>query len=332
MRSEVGPRAFLPLTSSIDVVVPVSNGWELTQSCLEHLRAQTLPHAVIVCDNGSTDGTPTRLRSSFPEARLVALGTNLGFSAACNRGAAAGSGEIIVLLNNDVDCRPDFLERLVAPFENAERVGSVAALLLKPEEDRIESFGLAVDPTLAGFPRLRGLPATKAQAAKPLLLGPSGAAGAYRRDAWEEVGGLDDGVFSYAEDVDLALRLRAADWSTVGAGDAVAIHIGSASAGPRSAWQRYQSGFARGYFMHRYGVLHSRVGVRAFATEAIVVLADALVFSHDLAALRGRIAGWRADRAPRKLRPTSDAIDSRIGFLDSLRLRFDVFTDRESRG
>lgn len=320
--SEVAP--------SIDVVVPVRNRWELTESCLEHLRLQTAPHTVIVCDNGSTDGTPERLRDSFPEVRVVELGANFGFSVACNRGVHAGNGEIVVLLNNDVDCRPEFLERLVAPFDHDERLGSVAALLLKPGEERIESFGLTADPTLAGFPRLRGLPVQAVQATRPVLVGPSGAAGAYRRQAWDEVRGLDEGVFSYGEDVDLALRLREAGWSTTEASDARALHIGSASAASRSAWQRYQGGFARGYFLRRYGILRSTAGVRAGATEAIVVLADALIFSRDLAALRGRVAGWRAaDARPRNRRPPQESIDARLTFWESLRLRFEVFTERE---
>jgi N-acetylglucosaminyl-diphospho-decaprenol L-rhamnosyltransferase len=314
----------------VDVVVPVHNRWDLTERCLEHLRLQTLPHTVIVCDNGSTDGTPERLRASFPEVRVVELGANVGFSVACNRGEHAGNGEIVVLLNNDVECPPEFLECLVVPFRAEERIGSVAALLVKPGAKQIESFGLVADPTLAGYPRLRGLPAAAAQGLQPVLVGPSGAAGAYRSRAWEAVGGLDEGVFSYGEDVDLALRLRTAGWSTAGASDAVAVHLESASAVRRSAWQRYQAGFSRGYFLRRYGVLRSRAGARAIATEAIVVLGEALVFSHDLAALRGRILGWRAAGGrPRNIRPPREAIDFRITFGESLRLRFAVFTARE---
>ena len=160
-----------------------------------------------------------------------------------------------------------------------------------------------------------------------MLVGPSGAAGAYRREAWEAVGGLDEGVFSYGEDVDLALRLRAAGWSTAGAADAVSVHLGSATAGTRSPSQRYQGGFARGYFLRRYGILRSRVGVRVAATEAVVVLGDALMFSHDLAALRGRFAGWRAASGlPRHRRPPDDAIDDDITFVKSLRLRLGVYS------
>jgi N-acetylglucosaminyl-diphospho-decaprenol L-rhamnosyltransferase len=309
---------------SVDVVVPVRDRWQLTRSCLEHLRAQTLPHTPIVCDNGSTDGTPERLRKSFPDVRLVELGENLGFSVACNRGVEAGSGEVVVLLNNDVDCRPDFLERLVAPLAD-ERVASVAALLLQPGEERIESFGLTADRTLAGFPRLRGLPVAAAAATAPALIGPSGAAGAYRRSAWAGVGGLDDGVLFYGEDVDLALRLLAAGHRTAGAADAVAVHAGSASAGRRSAWQRYQAGFSRAYFLRRYGL-----GAAAALAELAVVLADAAVFSHDLAAARGRLAGWRAAAGlPRNLRPPADALEPSLGLWSGLRLRLGVYTGRE---
>ena len=318
-----------PGSIAIDVVVPVHDGWELTERCLEHLRLQTLPHTVIVCDNGSSDGTPERLRASFPEAQVLELGANLGFSSACNRGVRAGGGEFVVLLNNDVECHPDFLERLVGPFATDGRIGSVTPLLLRPGEEKIDSFGLAVDSTLAGFPRLRDLHLREARGSHPVLLGPTGAAGAYRRIAWEDVGGLDEAVFSYSEDVDLALRLRSAGWSIAEAPEAVAVHLGSATAGHRSSSQRFQGGFARGYFLRRYCVLHSRHAFRAALTEAIVVLGDALVFSHDLAALRGRIAGWRAAAGrPRRPRPPHDAIDRRITLFASLRLRFGMYTGR----
>jgi N-acetylglucosaminyl-diphospho-decaprenol L-rhamnosyltransferase len=318
----------LPTPLSADVIVPVHNGWELTKTCLQFLLAQTTPHTVIVCDNGSTDGTPESVRADFPNVRVLELGANLGFTVACNRGVAAGSSEIAVLLNNDVECPPDFLEQLVAPFGDDPRLGSTAALLLMPGEQHIESFGLAVDPTLAGYPRLRGSPAPNAQSRELVLVGPSGAAGAYRREAWADVGGLDEGVRFYGEDVDLALRLRAAGWSTTAVSAAAAVHLGSASAAHRSAWQRYQGGFARGYFMRRYGVLHSRFAPRAATTEALVVLGDAIVFSHDLAALRGRIAGWRAAGGkPRVARPPQDAIDRRITFLRSVGLRVGVYTE-----
>jgi N-acetylglucosaminyl-diphospho-decaprenol L-rhamnosyltransferase len=313
-------------TALVDIVIPAYNGWSLTRKCLEHLACQTADHRVILCDNGSTDGTPQRLRESFPAVDVIELGANLGFAAACNRGVRAGTSGVVVLLNNDVLCGREFVEHLVAPLFADDRLGSSAALLLQEGERSIESFGLAVDATLAGYPRLRNCAAGEAQADHPTLVGASGAAGAYRRRAWHEVGGLDEGVFAYGEDVDLALRLRASGWPTAAAADAVAVHLGSATAVARSAAQRYSGGYSRGYFIRRYGVLRRRVALRALATEAIAVAGDALVYSHDLAALRGRIAGWRAASGqPRQPYPPDDAIDRTITFAESLRLRRSIY-------
>jgi N-acetylglucosaminyl-diphospho-decaprenol L-rhamnosyltransferase len=316
------------LSQNIDVAIVAYNRYDLTESCLRHLSAQTAPHRVIVVDNGSTDDTSARLRSQWPAAHVERFPDNRGFAEACNRGVAAGTGDLVVLLNNDVDCRPDFLERVVAPLQQDPRVGSVAALMLQPGERLIDSAGLAADVTLGGFPRLQGLDVDRARAERPVLAGPAGTAAAYRRSAWEQVDGLDETIFAYMEDFDLTLRLRAAGWTTALAVDAVGVHLGSATHGHRSAWQRRHGGFGRGYMIRRYGLLRGRTAPRTLATEAVVVVGD-LAISHDLAALRGRIDGWRSGRGrPRLPRPPAEAIDSGIGLRDSLALRRGVYGRR----
>jgi GT2 family glycosyltransferase len=311
---------------TIDVVIPTRDRWDLTERCLRHLREQTGAHRVIVVDNASTDGTPANIRESFSEVLLVETGGNLGFSSACNRGVGAGSGEVVVLLNNDVECGAHFLELLVRPLQDNERVGTVAALLVQPGEQTIDSVGLAADPTLASFPRLRGLPVAEAGAARPVLAGPAGAAGAYRRVAWETVGGLDEHVAFYGEDLDLALRLRGAGWHAAVAPDAIGVHLGSATAGRRSERQRFQSGFARAYFLRRNDILRSRLAARTLLTEVLVILGDATL-ARDLSALRGRVAGWNeAKHAPKTPYPPADTIDATIGFVESMRLRHSIYT------
>jgi N-acetylglucosaminyl-diphospho-decaprenol L-rhamnosyltransferase len=289
---------------SVDVVIVAYNRYDLTESCLRHLAAQTIEHRVIVIDNGSTDETFERIAANWPAVALRRLPENHGFADACNRGVAAGSGEIVVLLNNDVDARPDFLARLVGPLADNPRLGSVAALMLQPgDEQLIDSAGLTADAVLGSFPRLQGLAAAEARRERPLLVGPAGTAAAYRRAAWDQVGGLDD---------------------------AIGVHLGSATHGHRSARQRRNGGFGRGYMIRRYGLLHGRDGPRALATELVVVLAD-LAISRDLQALRGRWEGWRAARrmAPRR-RPPAEAIDTTIGFRDSLAMRRGVYARRSA--
>jgi N-acetylglucosaminyl-diphospho-decaprenol L-rhamnosyltransferase len=304
----------------VDVVVPIHGGRRLTERCLMALGAQTLAHRVIVVDNASPDDSAAAIRTSFPGIDVCALGANRGYASACNAGIAHGAGEAVVLLNNDVIVPPQFLERLLAPLDADTHIGSVASVLLQPGESVIDSAGLTADPTLAGFPRLQGQPERSATTRHPMLLGPTGAAGAYRRAALAEVGGLDERIFLYQEDLDLALRLCAAGWSSVLAHDARAIHLGSATARRGSASQRRHAATARGYLLRRYGILHGRRAARALATEAIVVAGDAAL-SHDLAALRGRLAGWRDARRTVQSKPPGDGLDSTIGFLTSLRLR-----------
>jgi N-acetylglucosaminyl-diphospho-decaprenol L-rhamnosyltransferase len=282
---------------------------------------------VIVSDNGDSDETSEGVVREWPAVRLLRSQRQLSFATACNRGVDAGGGEVVVLLNNDVYCRPDWLERLVAPLEVEPDTGSVACLLVQPGERLIDSVGLCADPTLAGFPRLAGLPVARAAEERPQLVGPAGAAGAYRRSAWEQVGGLDEGIFAYSEDLDLALHLREAGWGVAMAPGAVGVHVGSATHGHRSAWQRRHAGFARGYLLRRYGILRGRHAIRALATEAAVALGDAAI-SRDFAALSGRVAGWRSAGGVARRQAPADALDSRIGIRDSVALRMNAYARR----
>jgi N-acetylglucosaminyl-diphospho-decaprenol L-rhamnosyltransferase len=319
------------MSLTVDVAVVAYNRFDLTESCLRHLDAQTREHRLIVCDNGSTDGTAERVAAGWSAAKVVRLETNRGFAEACNAAVAAGDGDVVVLLNNDVDCRPDFIERVVARLEADPSLGSVAGLCIRPDGQRIDSIGLTTDRTLSPFPRLQGRPVEEAASPSPVLVGPAGTAAAYRRVAWTNAGGLDERIFAYGEDFDLALRLRAAGWHTVAAPDAVGVHLGSATYGHRTAWQRRHGGFGRAYLVRRYGVLGSRSGLRTALTELIVIAGDAII-SRDLAALEGRIAGWRAAAGlPRRTRPPASAIDEGIKLRDAINLRRGVYAHYEPR-
>jgi N-acetylglucosaminyl-diphospho-decaprenol L-rhamnosyltransferase len=316
---------------SIDVVVVAFERWDLTASCLDHLRRQTVEHRVILVDNGSGDDSVARVRTQFPDVHVIELGERRGFPAACNAGAAAGDGDVIAQINNDVDCRPDFLEQLVAPMESDATVGLVSCLLLRPD-GTIDSAGLTCDRTLAAFQRFHRLPLTSELPQRPVATGPAGAAALIRRRAWEDVGGWDELIFYYSEDLDLDLRVRIGGWRHAVASGAVATHVGSATAGHRTPWQRYHGGFGRGYMLRRYGVLRSQVVARALLTEAIAVAGDALI-ARDLAAARGRLAGWRAAGARSRLpMPPADAIDNGISVRDSLRLRHGIYFGQRPPG
>jgi GT2 family glycosyltransferase len=307
---------------TIDVVITTHQGWELTKQCLEHLREQTVPHTVIVSDSASTDGTPDNVRTFFPYVKLLTDVDDPGYAAATNHGVAAGSGEVVVLLNNDTFCRPDFLEHVVAAFED-ERIGAVAPLTVRSDECTIDSVGLTADVTLAPFIRLTGRPIEDAASERPLLVSPGGGADAYRRSAWTEAGGLEERLSFYGADLDLALLLHSLGWTTVAAPAAVAVHIRSATSGHRSKRARQSGGWARGFLIRRWGVLRGRAAVRTVVTEALVILAD-MALARDTVAIRSRINGWRAARGVPRRDVPGGALDREIGFLQSLRFRWSV--------
>jgi GT2 family glycosyltransferase len=305
---------------SVDVVITTRDGWEFTRRCLEHLAKQTVGHEVIVSDGASTDGTPEHIRARFPEVKLIAHRWDPGYAAATNRGVEAGNGDVILLLNNDAYCRPDFIEQLVEGFAD-ESVGAVAPVTVRVDEVTIDGVGLTLDATLAPFIRLSGQPVYDATADRPILVFPGGGADAYRRSAWVEAGGFDEHLSFYGADVDLGLRIRSKGWRTASAPRAIAVHVRSATSEHRSQRARESGGWARGFLLRRWSVLRSRAAVRALATELLVALGE-IALSRDTVAARSRISGWRCAGSLPRLTVPAGAVDRDIGFVKSLRLRW----------
>ncbi len=270
--------------------IPHFNGFERLERALASLREQSRPLDVVVVDNGSTDDSIERVRSEFPEVALVELERNLGFGPALNRAIAERPGDPIVLLNNDVECEPRFVEALLdSLLEGIEMVAGV--LLQERRPGLIDSAGVIADRTLMGFDYLHGEPVGIAATA-PAPLGPTGGAALYRRAAFEAVGGFDERIFLYYEDLDLALRMRAGGAGCRLAPQARALHAYSASLGANSAEKHFRTGWSRGYMLRRYGVMsRPRDAARVLAAEG-AICAGQLLLNRTAQGLRGRLRGW----------------------------------------
>jgi GT2 family glycosyltransferase len=298
---------------TVDVVVVTRNTAVLTDACVAAIARDSVTHRAIVVDNASTDGTSDLLRHRHPEVTVVVLDANVGFGQAANAGATIGSGEVIVLVNSDAVVEPGFLDGIIEPFHD-QHVGMVAAVTLRAQSPEVvDSFGIALDRTLAAYNRLDGL---HLDSPAPRLAMPSGAAAAYRRRAFEAVGGFHPALFAYGEDVDLGLRLRNSGWTAAEARNARALHVGAATVGSGSRRQRELGGFSRGFLLRRYGVLRSRAVLRALAVEALVVSWGVLRHG-TLVPLVARWRGWHAV-TDRQVIP-SDTIDEKITMVDALR-------------
>ncbi len=242
----------------------------------------------MVVDNGSSDGSVELLRDQFPEVALLALGENLGFGPALNRAVAEHPADPLILLNNDAEAEPRFVEALLDSA--AEGVQAVAGVMLQERSPGlIDSAGVVADRTLMGFDYLHGEPLEAA----PDPLGPTGGAALYDRRASETVGGFDERIFLYYEDLDLALRMRAAGARCRLAPGVRALHAYSASLGAGSGEKFARTGWSRGYMLHRYGVMsRPRDAVRVLATKG-AISAGQVLMGRTAAGLRGRLRGWR---------------------------------------
>jgi GT2 family glycosyltransferase len=236
---------------------------------------------LIVVDNGSSDGTPGVIRESVPQANLIEAGENLGFAAACNRGAAITSGELLLFLNPDAVVATGFRDAIERPL--AERRGWAAwqGLVTADGGRTINSRGGEVHFTGIAWAGGAGEPVDgDPSGEEPGFV--SGACMAIPAVEFEEAGGFAEAFFLYHEDVDLSLRLRLAGGRLGVDREARVDHDYEFAKGPEK-WRRLER--------NRWATL-----VRTYPGALLVLLAPALVAT-ELAlvpiSIRG---GWGAQK------------------------------------
>ncbi len=233
------------------MVVDYESG-PLLAACVDSLLADGVTRVVVV-DNGSADGPPGGLDRADPRVEVVRPGRNVGYGSAANRGAAVVGGELFLVCNPDLRVVPGTVRALEDAALADPSVAVVGPVVRNPDGTRYPSarrFPSLVDAAgHAVLGRLRpGNPFTRryhgASAAgsdhPPGAVVPSdwvsGAFMAVRRQAFEQVGGFDEGYFMYAEDMDLCWRLRQAGWSVVWTGAGEVVHVQGASTA-RHPWR-----------------------------------------------------------------------------------------------
>lgn len=206
----------------ISIVIPSFNGKELFRKNLAKVISACPPGCeFIIVDDGSTDGTGTFLKANFLQVKIVEHKKNQRFAAACNSGVRSASGEIVILLNNDVVPEKGFLKPLIRNFKD-KKVFSVGCR--------------EIDPALVGRGRFSGR--NKGEFKRGLLvhwraknqnkkdtLWTFGGSMAVDRKKYLELGGMDT-IYkpAYWEDIDLCWRARKKGWKILFEPRAVVCH------------------------------------------------------------------------------------------------------------
>lgn len=288
------------------VYIPTLRAGERLARTLEALGAQENRPEVVIADNSDSGAAGVLTRERFPWARTVGFGENLGFGKALNRAVREEPGDPIVFLNDDVTVEAGFVDGMLAVLD--PDIEMVAAVLLREREpERIDSAGVIADKTLLGFDYLNDEPVAALEgAADPL--GPTGGAALFRRDAFERVGGFDERMFLYYEDLDLVLRLRQTGARCRLAPRARGLHAYSETMGARTAAKYEMTGWSRGYMLRAYGFgRRPALLVRAVAAET-AICAGQLVIDRTLRGARGRLRGWRAGRGAERRDPPAEGL------------------------
>lgn len=194
----------------MSVIVLNWNGKHFLETCLTALRKQTFQDfETILVDNGSEDGSAEYVRTQFPEVRLIALTRNLGFTGGNIAGYEQARGEIIVLLNNDTEADPRWLEEIHKASRDNPAAGSFASKMLYfDERNRIDNCGFGLTSAGLTVDLGRGEMDGPAWADPRQVFGACAGAAAYRRSMLNDIGFLDGDFFMTYEDVDLSFRAQ----------------------------------------------------------------------------------------------------------------------------
>ena len=225
-----------PPQPAVSVVVVTYQSAATLAACLAALKAQSFGDLeIVLVDNASADGAAQAAARADPTLRLIANPENRGFAGGVNDGVAAARGRWIALINPDAYADPDWLARLIAAAQAHPDVRAFASRqLMAQDPTRLDGLGDVM--ASAGFPFRGGY---RRPDPGPCEIGevfsPCGGAMLIARDLFLALGGFDERLFCYCEDVDLGYRLRLAGMRTLVAPEAVVRHEGSASTGgPRS--------------------------------------------------------------------------------------------------
>ena len=256
------------------------------QACLQRLRENpyTLgPQEVVVVDNGSADSSVAMVRTEFPDVYLIANGMNESYARGTNQAVGAARGDLLLLLNPDVQVLPESLDALASFLHDKPRA-AVGAKLVYPDG--------RVQPSVRGFPRpvsvLYDLLGLSRLFKRSRVLGdyrqtffeyncaacpapqPMASCFLITRQAWEAVGPMDERFPLYFNDVDWCFRAKAAGVGVWYTARSTVVHGWGGTTG-RSETVRRVARWESHRALLRYWNKHERLSRPLFALLSAIV-------------------------------------------------------------
>jgi N-acetylglucosaminyl-diphospho-decaprenol L-rhamnosyltransferase len=251
----------------IDLSIVIVN-WNtrlLLAQCLQSIydTVSDLDFETIVVDNASSDGSVAMVRGRFPQTRVIVNSENVGFVRANNQAIARCQGRYVLLLNSDTQVLPGSLDKTVQFMDEHPSTGIVGVQLLNPD-GTFQGSHTPFPILWREFLILSGLgrwlirptfPSHGPQAEKGAQRIEGYVGGAFlmaRREAADQIGGLDERIFMYAEEVDWCYRFHQAGWEVWYLPQAPIIHYGGQSSKKRHERMEAELYRSRVYFFRKH--------------------------------------------------------------------------------
>jgi GT2 family glycosyltransferase len=222
-------------SAPVGLIIVTFNSRRFFSRLKASLEAQNTAYDLFIVDNGSTPAERPRVEDFPTGARILQLDHNAGFAGGNNHAAALVENDFIALLNPDAFPAPDWLAELLAAAQRWPDAAAFGSTQISAETPDVYD-GLGDCYSLWGLPWRGGFgwPVAHTPLVEGDVFSPCAAAALYRRDDWRAMGGFDEKLFCYCEDVDLGFRLRLAGRACVQAPKAVVHHVGGGVSGRRS--------------------------------------------------------------------------------------------------
>lgn len=229
----------------ISIVIPAHNQFDYTYNCLRAILSFSgakIKYEVILADDASSDLT-AECDEIFCGVTVLRNKENLQFIRTCNRAAKAARGKYILFLNNDTQVQPNWLDPLLSPFKNDERVGITGSRFVYPTSELQEAGGIVWrDGSVWNYGRFSDPSRPEFNYVKDVDY-ISGASILVKKDLWEKIGGFSESYApAYCEDTDLAFEARRLGYRVVYQPASLIVHFEGRSNGvdAKSGAKKYQ--------------------------------------------------------------------------------------------
>jgi len=216
----------------VTVVIPTYNRAVEAERTVRHLLSVPEQPAIVVVDNGSSDGTSQRLAREFSGVKIIPLKANLG-AAARNIGMQTAETPYVALCDDDTWWAPGSLGRAADLFAAYPRLAVITGRVLIGSENREDPICQAMATSPLSYP---------SQLPGPSLLGFLAGASMVRRSAFLAVGGFEPRFFLGGEEAMVAADLAAAGWALAYVNEVVIHHHPSPHRNTRARqWLLYRN-------------------------------------------------------------------------------------------